>query len=129
MSERHLINLSTAWMPPDPGSGRPAWIRRFGMPAGIGPGDRIWLVVQSPGGCGLTLAGETLPPVAAGERWRHDVTAKLAARNELQLAAAAGATATMPAVPIPVHGRCDLPADVGRVVLEIEPAGHASYHA
>jgi hypothetical protein len=89
MSERHLINLSTAWMPPDPGSG----------------------------------------PVAAGERWRHDVTAKLAARNELQLAAAAGATATMPAVPIPVHGRCDLPADVGRVVLEIEPAGHASYHA
>lgn len=129
MSERHVINLSTAWTPPEPASGQAAWVRRFGMPAGIGPGDRIWLVVESPGGCGLALAGEALPPVAAGERRRHDVTTQLAARNELLLTPAAGAAAVMPAAAIPSHGRCDLPATVGRVVLEIEPAGHSSPHA
>lgn len=120
MSDAHVINLSTAWEPPDPAVGRAAWVRRFGMPAGIGPGDLVWLVVESVTDCDLRFGGEPLPPAGAGERRRHDITAGIRERNELTL------TATV-AVSMPIvaaaHGRCDLPAGIGRVWLEIAAAG------
>ena len=119
MSEVHAINLSTAWEPPDPAAGRAAWLRRFGMPAGIGPGDRVWLLVEPAAAGELRLGGEPLPAVVTGRRWRHDITRLLRPRNELTLA-------TVEPVGRPlvtaVHGRCDLPATIGRVWLELEPA-------
>jgi hypothetical protein len=116
---RHAINLSTAWLPPDPAAGRLAWLRRFGMPAGIGPGDRVWLVIEAAVGGKVALGGEPLPPVAAGACWRQEVTAALRVRNELALTVSAGAAA----LPVTAaHGRRDLPATIGRVRLEIEPA-------
>jgi hypothetical protein len=118
MSERHRINLSTAWRPPDSAGDSSAWVRRFGRPAGIDPGDRVWLVVEAVAGCELALAGEPLPPVAAGTIGRHDVTALLGERNELTLAP--GVTLGTVAV-VAGHGRCELPAAIGRVSLEIEP--------
>ena len=119
MSGMHVINLSTAWQPPAPRAGRAVWIRRFGMPAGIEPGDRVWLVVEPATACELTLGGEPLPGVVAGRGWRHDVTAMLRERNELAVAAA---VAGPPPVVTARHGRSDLPATLGRVWLEIEPA-------
>ncbi|MFM8413092.1 MAG: hypothetical protein ACKOCX_00030 [Planctomycetota bacterium] len=119
MSDIHVINLSTAWQPPDPAAGRAEWIRRFGMPAGIEPGDRVWLVVEPATDCELRLGGERLPAAVAGRRWRHDLTAVLRERNELALAAP---VAGPPPVVTAAHGRSDLPATIGRAWLEIEPA-------
>jgi hypothetical protein len=115
---RHEINLSTAWLPPDPASGRPAWLRRFGRPTGIEPGDRVWLVIESAVDGEATLGGEPLPPVAAGTIRRHDVTAMLGQRNELWLTPSV--TADIRAV-VAGPGRCELPATIARVSLEIEP--------
>lgn len=119
MSDIHVINLSTAWQPPDRAVGCGAWVRRFGMPAGIEPGDRVWLVIEPATNCDLVLGGEPLPPVMDGKRWRHELTAALRERNELTLAAPA---AIGPPVVTAAHGRCDLPATIGRAWLEIEPA-------
>jgi hypothetical protein len=116
---RHAINLSTAWLPPDLATGRLAWLRRFGRPAGIGPGDRVWLVIEAAVGGEVALGGEPLPRIAAGACWRREVTTALRARNELALAVTAGGGA--PSVTA-AHGRRDLPATIGRVRLEIEPA-------
>jgi hypothetical protein len=119
MSGNHVINLSTAWEPPDPAGGREAWVRRFGMPAGIEPGDRVWLVIEPAASCGVTLDGAPLPRVVAGLPWRQDVTARLGRRNELVL--------LPPAALVPessvraAHGRPALPAAIGSVRLEIEP--------
>ena len=114
----HVINLSTAWEPPDPATGGIAWTRRFGMPAGVEPGDRVWLVIEPAMDCALALGGEPLPPVVAGRPWRHDVTGRLGPRNELLLEPAA-TSADEPARPA-AHGRRPLPAAVGSVRLEIE---------
>jgi hypothetical protein len=119
MGEPHRINLSTAWLPPDPAADRVAWVRRFGRPAGIEPGGQVWLVVEAVAGCDLVLGGQPLPPAAAATISRHDVTAMLRERNELML------SPTVPAGPVARvarHGRCDLPPTLGRVCLEIEPA-------
>ncbi len=121
MSGNHVINLSTAWEPPDPAAGRDAWTRRFGMPAGIEPGDRVWLVIEPATGCSLALGGEPLPPAVAGRPWRHDVTGRLGPRNELVLIPAS-ALAPAPAGR-PTHGRLPLPAAIGSARLEIEPSG------
>jgi hypothetical protein len=115
----HAINLSTAWDPPDPVAGRQAWTRRFGMPAGIESGDRVWLVIEAATNCELAIGGEPLPPVVAGRPWRHDVTGRLGPRTELVLLPAA-TIADEPAPPS-AHGRRPLPAAVGSVRLEIEP--------
>jgi hypothetical protein len=122
MDEPHRINLSTAWLPPGPAAGRAAgrtaWVRWFGRPAGIEPGDRVWLVVEAAAGCDLVLGGQPLPPAAAATNDRHDVTAMLRDRNELVM------TPTVPAGLVARaarHGRCDLPPTIGRVWLEIEP--------
>ena len=114
----HVINLSTAWGPPDAAAGRVAWTRRFGMPAGIEPGDRVWLVIEAATGCDLALDDERLPAAAAGRLSRHDVTGRLGLRNELVLIPEA-AVAPDPAVR-PAHGRLPLPAAIGSVRLEIE---------
>ena len=119
MSGNHVINLSTAWEPPDPAAGREAWTRRFGMPAGIETGDRVWLVIEAAASCGATLAGAPLPSVVAGLPWQQDVTARLGPRNELVLTPAA-ALASESSVR-PAHGRLQLPAAIGSVRLEIEP--------
>ncbi len=42
---RHAIHLGTAWEPPS--AAVPAWVRRFGRPAGIEPGDRLLLVCEA----------------------------------------------------------------------------------
>jgi hypothetical protein len=89
MSGSHVINLSTAWDPPEPAAGREAWTRRFGMPAGIEPGDQVFLVIEAAATCGATLAGAPLPSVVAGLSWRQDVTERLGPRNELVLIPAA----------------------------------------
>ena len=119
MSDTHAINLSTAWEPPGPAVARAAWVRRFGMPAGIEPGDRVWLVVEPAAACEVRLGGEPLPAVVAGERRRHDITRLLRPRNELMLVTVEPADRPLVTA---VHGRCDLPATIGRVWLEIEPA-------
>jgi hypothetical protein len=119
VSGTHVINLSTAWEPPDPAAGREAWTRRFGMPAGIEPGDRVWLVIEAATGCDFALGGEPLPRVAAAETRRHDITGKLGQRNELLLVPVAAA---LPGpAGRPAHGRLPLPTAIGRVRLEIEP--------
>ncbi len=119
MSGTHAINLSTAWEPPDPAAGRQTWTRRFGMPAGIEPGDRVWLVIEPAAGCGAALDGAPLPNVVAGRPWREDVTARLGSRNELVLIPAAAVPPD--ASHRPVHGRRPLPAAIASVRLEIEP--------
>jgi hypothetical protein len=115
----HVINLSTAWEPPAEAAGREAWTRRFGMPAGIEPGDKVWLVFEAATGCDLALGGEPLPAAAAGRLWRQDITGRLGPRNELLLIPSA-AVAPDP-VGRPAQGRQPLPGAIGSVRLEIEP--------
>jgi hypothetical protein len=119
VSERHVINLATAWEPPAAGSR--AWVRRFGQPSGIEPGDRLWLVIEDGATATLVLNGVCLP----AEIGRHDVTELLESRNELLLipAAVLAIDAEAPVEnpsPAPLHGRRDLDARHGRVSLEIE---------
>lgn len=121
MSENHVINLTSAWEPPDPAAGREAWTRRFGMPSGIEPGDRVWLVIEAAAGCAVELGGEPLPTAVAGGPARHDVTGRLGPRNELLLVPAAVGLPEVGRRPTP--GRVPLPAALGRVRLEIEPGG------
>lgn len=114
----HTIDLTNAWEPPVAGSRTPAsslaWVRRFGRPSGLGPGDRVWLAMDLPPPADATLNGAALPalPEAVGA-WRIDVTDRLESRNELVL-------------PLDADGggvrRAALPAVCGRVRLEIEVA-------
>ncbi|MFM7137946.1 MAG: hypothetical protein ACKO1M_12895 [Planctomycetota bacterium] len=119
MSATHAINLSTAWEPPDPAAGREAWTRRFGVPAGLQAGARVWLVIDAATSCAAMLEGEQLPAVVAGGPWRHDVTGRLGPRNELALIPCC-VLAPEDSAP-PAHGRLALPAALGSVRLEIEP--------
>ena len=119
MSGSHVIDLSTAWCPP-PATAPGPWLRRFGRPSGLEPGDVVWLVIESPMGCGTVLNGFRLPPAPAGGAARHDVTRLLGARNELELALSEAAAGTGTAGPLPGHGRCPLPTAVGSVTLVIE---------
>jgi len=121
VSGPHPINLSTAWEPPDPAADRAAWTRHFGLPAGIEPGVRVRLVVEASAGCEVVFAGESLATLAAGEVCRHDVTGRLGPRNELVLLPRDGRPSEVGSRL--GHGRLPLPATLGRVRLEIEPAG------
>jgi hypothetical protein len=113
----HRIRLSSAWEPPAERDG--AWVRRFGRPAPLRPGERVLLVVERPAIASLTLNATPLPVPAAGATlWSHDITPLLEARNELLLVPdpahvgpAAGA--------IEAHGRAALPSRYGIVVLRI----------
>jgi len=111
----HTIRLSAAWEPPAAAS--QPWVRRFGRPTGVGPGDRVVIVIERPAVTGATLNGMPLPPPVTGSaRWEYDVTSLLSDRNELALTPAAtpgaetaGGDAT----------RAALPARYGAVRLEI----------
>jgi hypothetical protein len=106
----HTINLTNAWEPPV--AGARIWIRRFGRPSGIEPGDRIWLVMDVPPPAEAVLNAAPLPASAEGPPWRADVTALLGERNELLLPLDLDA--------VGLAARCSLPAACGGVRLEIE---------
>lgn len=108
----HTIDLTNAWEPPAAGSR--AWVRRFGRPSGIEPGDRIWLVMDVPPPADATLNGSALPSLSeAAGPWRIDVTERLGVRNELVLPLDADDGGMR---------RATLPAARGGVRLEIEVA-------
>lgn len=122
-NHHHSINLGTAWEPPTPvqATGCMLWTRRFGRPAGLGPGDRVLLVVSRP-----TVAAEMvvnavrLPPLSAGAaRWGQDITPLLRDRNELLVTMAATAVGSSAEE---LTGRVSLPSAVGTIALEIGPA-------
>ena len=120
MSGIHRINLSTAWCPPPEGIPPEPWIRRFGRPDRIEPGDSIWLVIESPVGCTVRLNGVGLGVVPPRGTGRHDVTGLLEVRNELALAPA---LPMLPKANMPERlERCTLPAEIGFVRLEIGSA-------
>lgn len=112
MSDTHRIRLQAAW---DVAAGGAVWTRSFGRPTGVGPGDRVWLVIERPAACSAALNGGALPAVGVGAGpWRHDVTADLRDRNELRL------EVRWPWEPAPTAVRVALPETLGRVALEIE---------
>jgi len=114
---RHAINLANAWEVEAGGTaGGGAWVRRFGRPTGLGAGDAVWLVIDGPAACTLSLNGASLPAASAGVDWRVEITALVRERNLLLLVPqdrTAGAVAAA--------GRVPLPAALGRVRLEIVP--------
>ena len=119
MSERHVINLATAWEPPADGSR--AWVRRFGQPSGLEPGDRVWLVVDGGLPATLVLNGVCLSAECA----RHDVADLLEPRNELLLVPSAvvaidAGRSCETTSPVSSTGRRALDPQFGSVRLEIE---------
>jgi len=133
-NHHHVIHLGAAWEPPDPAAdGGVVWTRRFGRPTGLGPDDRVVLVIERSAIVRSAIAAELavntvrLPPLAAGvERWSHDVTSLLRDRNELVLVLSAAADGDANGDTARAsHGRCPLPATLGTVALEILPAASA----
>ena len=140
----HIIRLRGPWeyrvltsdsplsghltMPADWGStlgadfrGRVAYRRRFGRPTGLGPADRVELVIGRVDALGsVRLNGEPLGEIpAGGQPWRCDVTAALRRRNEL-IVEVELPHAPDHARPVSRPGREGLPGGlVGEVRLEI----------
>ena len=112
----HAIRLQAAWEPPAR-AGAP-WIRRFGRPAGVDPGQRVWLVVAGAQiQAAVALNGAPLPAIAADRpRWEHDITPLLRDRNVLELLIPQGAAALFDAGAVP---RQPAPAACGNVAIEI----------
>jgi len=123
MDGLHHIELSSAWLPPDPDAGRDAWLRRFGSPTGVAVGDRVWLRIEAAVECEVRLDGDRLPDTTAGGCWRYELTGRLRPRHELALAPRPVIVALRP---VATHGRMSLPAPLGRVFLEIASAGLAA---
>jgi len=117
----HLIQLGAAWEPPRPAAveGGVIWTRRFGRPTGIGPGDRVLLVVTQPAvAADVAVNAIHLPPLIAGaSRWEVEITPLLRVRNELCVTLALPAPNGRPA------GRLSLPSALGGVMLEIVAVG------
>ena len=120
-SPGHRISLQGAWEFPD--GATPVWIRPFGRPVDLPAGERVDLVIVAPGPI-LASAMLNGRPVSWSRRsdgaagavlGRSDVTAELAARNELRLHADAGPFGAE-ATP---RQRGPLPESVARVWLEI----------
>jgi len=62
-------------------------LRRFGLPTGIEPSDRLEIVIEGAGVLlDVTLNGQPLGKVSTSGPGRFDVTRLLAPRNELALA-------------------------------------------
>ncbi len=120
MSGGHAINLGNAWEaePGDDGHAA-AWVRRFGRPTGLEPGDTVWLVIEEPVACTLVLNGARLPDGLPGAAYRVEITPRLRDRNLLVLVPPAGGAAAAGA------GRVPLPDSLGRMRLELVPAGQA----
>lgn len=111
----HAIRLQSAWEPPTQGSA--AWTRRFGRPAGVEPGQTVWLVIAgSRIASSVDLNGAGLPTPAGALRWAHDITPLLRDRNVLEIRSQ---------VPFEQNGgvgdggRQPLPAAFGVIGLEI----------
>jgi len=125
--QRHAIHLGAAWEPPVPGpDGCVRWMRRFGRPAGLGPGDVVRLVVDRPGvAASIAVNGVPLPPVVRGvERWEAEITPLLRDRNDIELLAALPSSAAGRS-PM-AAGRGPLPPAVGAVGIEIDSWSAAS---
>lgn len=106
---RHAIHLGAVWEPPATSGG--PWIRRFGRPSGVQPGDRILLVWDPPGTIpprSLELNGRALPSDP-----EVDVTALVRDRNELVLGVAGSSGG------IDVAKLVTLPVGYGRPTLVI----------
>ncbi len=85
---RHRIRLREPWQCVlEPPVAR--WRRKFGRPTGLGPGTKVWLVVEDARvALSVHLNGALLGHVASdGGSGRFDVTDRLLARNELAIAA------------------------------------------
>lgn len=123
MGDIHQINLSTAWQPPSGAAG--AWVRRFGRPAGLEAGDRVWLVVTGAGAAHLELNRVPLDVVDTGNSCaRHDITPLLGERNELVLMPSgepAEPGGDRPAGPPSARGHRPLDPRHGTLHLEIIP--------
>ena len=115
---RHAIHLGTAWEPPT--AEARVWLRRFGRPAGVEPGDRLLLV------CERAVAADAWRAATLNEHplaWREvgpgsydcDVTALIADRNVLSVPTAQGDPTTTP----DATARVALPAAWGRLSLVI----------
>jgi hypothetical protein len=127
MEAVHRIHLGNAWEPPTPGDGG-GWRRHFGLPSGLGPGTRVWLVIEQPMACGVVLNAHALPAAVAGAEYRHEVGGLLAQRNELVLLPAEDEWGRERIVlhnplPSPITVRQPLPRACGRVWLEITATG------
>ncbi|MCE9631686.1 MAG: hypothetical protein K8S94_13345 [Planctomycetia bacterium] len=114
---RHAIQLGTAWEPPA-ADGR--WLRRFGRPSGVGPGDAVVMVVERaapsvPWRRLLLNDVELSFTAVAGGRHECDVTTLLRDRNELLVVPETAAPA---AVDTP-RGRPRFPEEWGRIFIEI----------
>lgn len=136
-SIHHSIRLGTAWEPPAPAAadGPVVWMRRFGRPGGLEPGDRVLLVFTQPAVFAeVVVNAVALPPLSVNAgRWSEDITPLLCDRNELLVTAAAslengvadggmGDSGTAPGS----RTRSLLPSVFGRVALEIVSANHAT---
>ena len=74
----HRINLSDHWTPAGPGR----WVRRFGRPRTLDPGETAWLVGTAAGDGTLTVNGQAVAELVGGRPFAADVTALLRMRNE-----------------------------------------------
>jgi hypothetical protein len=123
----HAIRLGSAWDPPaevPPSTDEQVrWARRFGRPGGLGPDDRVLLVVtESVTGAEIAVNGVCLPPLllpphlAGAARWSHDITPLLRDRNDIVVAvpAAVGGDPVCG-----MRGRSPLPQAIGTITLEI----------
>lgn len=80
MSSGHHIRLGPPWEVTAI-EGRTRYLRRFGRPRTIGPGERVWLIALLPEGSEARLNGVTLE---RGESFAVDVTSRLEPRNEVE---------------------------------------------
>jgi hypothetical protein len=120
----HRISLQGAWEPPQ--TAARTWSRPFGRPVDLPAGERIDLVIVAPRPIleSATLNGRSVQwrsqsaDAAGMVLGRSEVTAELAARNELRLHADCGAESAAATG----SRRGPLPETLARVWLEI----HAS---
>lgn len=106
-NESHRIHLRRPWQCQVSG-GRALWSRRFGRPARLGPGERVWLVFEGfPGNALAKLNGQAIALDSL------DVTDLLQVRNELALE-----------TPDPAVAISGIDTPPGEVVLEIRISPH-----
>jgi hypothetical protein len=116
--KNHTIRLGSAWEHSAAGA---VWTRHFGRPGGLGPEDRVLLVIVPRAAAAVSLNAAALPRInAGGGPWRHEITPLLRDRNTLVL------TPGPPVAPAALdsatgngHGRMPLPDEIGDVSLEI----------